>query len=538
MKPEDKPKVLQQVIDRIFHAQMAALAKKHVSLDTIINDTIYHERQRLESAKRCRANAQNMQYWKKINKRLLHASEAEKQEILKEIITLFADEIVGNFNPKVYRFATKILPIFFNVLLNTISPKVLFSHFPKLPDIAERIIIRGEIEALQQLEKLGTVVLVPTHSSNLDSIVLGLAIHKIELPPFTYGAGINLFTNRLISYFMNNLGAYKVDRKKQSSLYKTILKEYTTVTLEYGYHNLFFPGGKRIRSGEIEKDLKLGLLGTAFQAYINNLKKQKSKPDIFVAPCTISYQLVLEAEHLIEDFLKETGKSRYIIEDDEFSQPRRIVNFLSGLLSLDSRIYVTFCPAIDLFGNRVDSQGISYDNRGRQIDIRRYLMVNGEITDDQQRNQEYTRELGQEIAKIYAKNNVILSTNLLGFVVYNLLAQRNPDMDLYRLLRTGGKDENLPAQEVYETTERLLATLRQKADQGEIKLDEKIVQEGVEWTIKDALKHFRIYHTRVVLSRHDQVFVPGDINLLYYYGNRLNNYGLEKTITRIDHARV
>ena len=132
-----------------------------------------------------------------------------------------------------------------SIFLNTISPRVLLSNFPHLPDVADRVISQGEIETLKSLQKLGTIILVPTHSSNLDSIVVGWSLYKIGLTPFTYGAGLNLFTNPFISYFMNNLGAYKVDRKKKASLYKETLKEYATATLEIGCNNLFFPGRRQ-----------------------------------------------------------------------------------------------------------------------------------------------------------------------------------------------------------------------------------------------------------------------------------------------------
>ena len=154
------------------------------------------------------------------------------------------------------------------------------------------------------------------------------------LPPVLYGAGLNLFSNPLLSFFMGNLGAYTVDRRKKNALYKEVLKEYATVTLENGYDNLFFPGGTRSRSGGVEQKLKLGLLGCGINAYLNNLRAGKPEGKIFVVPCTLNYHLVLEGETLIEDHLKDVGKSRYIIVDDEFSKPRRIAAFTSiSLLS-------------------------------------------------------------------------------------------------------------------------------------------------------------------------------------------------------------
>ena len=525
MKSEHKEWIMQEVVKRVLNDKVVKTSK--MPLETIIHDTIYHEKKRLDQEKRSKRTLQESQYWKKLHKKMLSGNEEEKKNLIQEIISRFAHEIVGNFNPKVYSFSTKILPIGLSILLNTISPGVLFSHFPKLPDVSDRLIIQGEIELIQTLQNLGTIILVPNHNSNMDSIAMGLAIHKIQLPPFIYGAGLNLFSNSVISYFMNNLGAYKVDRKKTASLYKDTLKEYATCTLECGYHNLFFPGGTRSRSGEIEDHLKLGLLGTGIKAYITNLQKGKEKPNIFVVPCTISYQLVLEAEHLIEDYLKSTGKSRYIIEDDEFSKLRRILNFLTSILQLDSRICVRFCPAMDLFGNRVDKQGISYDKRGRIVDISRYTWVDGKVDHEPQRDMQYTKELAEQIKKSYYKNNVIMSTHLVAFVVFHLLKRHHPEMDLYRLLRTV-KEDDLPLREVYESMEKVLARIKKMVANGDICLDEHIKNLSVDAICDEALKHFRIYHSKVALLRQGDHLYPQDPDLLFYYSNRLKNYELEK----------
>ena len=99
---------------------------------------------------------------------------------------------------------------------------------------------------------------VPTHLSNLDSVVFGFALERGGLPPATYGAGKNLFTNPVLSYFMHNLGAYRVDRRLRHALYKDVLKAYSCVLIERGFHSLFFPGGTRSRSGGVERRAQAG----------------------------------------------------------------------------------------------------------------------------------------------------------------------------------------------------------------------------------------------------------------------------------------
>ncbi|WP_372370579.1 1-acyl-sn-glycerol-3-phosphate acyltransferase [Candidatus Uabimicrobium sp. HlEnr_7] len=523
MKPEHKEDVCHDVVERVFEAQMQRVQRGEVLLETIINDTIYHEKKRLHADPDKKA----LKYWKSVNKRFLLADRKEQESILKELIKIFIDEIVGHFDEKVYRFSTNILPVGLGILLNTISPRVLLSKFPRLPDLRDSLLIHGEIELLRELEKKGTVILLPTHSSNMDSIIIGFALYKIGLQPFTYGAGINLFTNWIVSYFMNNLGAYKVDRKKKAALYKDILKEYATVTIEYGYNNLFFPGGTRSRSGAIEDRLKLGLLGSGLKAYINNLKNNKEQPKIFIIPCTISYELVLEAEGLSKDFLRQTGGSKFIIQDDEFSRLGRMINFVSSTLSLDSRIYVNICPAMDFFGNRVDKDGVSYDKRGRKVDIERYVFVDGQVDHLKQRDEEYVRQLGTEIVQLYKQYNMALSTNILASVIYKILLRDNPQMDFYRLLFTGGEKEYYTVDEVLEPLKVFMVELRKLEEKNEIFIDERLKDADAEVILNHALKRFRVYHNKPSIIKKNEKIYINNCNLIYYYNTRLMDYGIE-----------
>lgn len=533
MKPEHKNIVIEEVIRRIVAEQIAN--SHQTPLETVINDTIYFEKKRLGDAKPSRANIQALQYWRQANRELkdsIHTTKGSEtqKKLLEELVRKFCGEIVGNFNPAVYNFTTKALPILLSLLLNAFSPRILFSHFPKMPDLADRLKVHGEVELLQSLAKIGTLILVPTHSSHMDSIVVGWMLHKLGLPPFIYGAANTLFKNWFTGYFMSNLGAYRVDRQKSAHLYKDALKEYTTCCLEFGYHSLFFPGGTRSRSGAIETHLKLGLLGSGLKAYINNLKNQKPNPNIFVVPCTISYQLVLEAERLIQEELKQTGKAQYIIEEDEFSHLHKFLNFLAGILRLDSRIYIRFGQAFDLFGNTVDQQGISYDRRGRVVDITRYVWNGQNIVHDTQRDMQYTRELSNVIHQSYLTNNVIMSTNLVAYVVHEILHKHNPEMNLYRLLRNNERDEFLPLREVYDAIEKIHTCLKRMESQRKICLDDAIRDVRVDQILDEALDHFGIYHTKKIMERKGDKLELQDRNLIYYYHNRLLGYDLEKEV--------
>ncbi len=525
MRPEDRERIQLEVTSRLLERHTALSETRNNYLETLVGDTIYHERRRLE---RDRPKGDELAFYANLGKRLPKASEAEIARMLESLLRRFVAEVVGNFDERVYRFSTSVVPAGLSLLLTASGargPRDLLHLRDITSSVRDHIEVQGEVQHLKHLIKRGTVMVVPTHSSHLDSIVLGYAAHLLELPPLLYGAGLNLFTNPLVSFFMNNLGAYRVDRKKTCAVYKDVLKEYASVAMEMGYHNLFFPGGTRSRSGAVESKLKKGLLGTAVSAYINNLKQGRAQPNVYVVPCTISYSLVLEAETLIDDYLKEVGKSRYIIEDDEFSKPRRVLNFMNEIASLDGRIVVTLSRPLDIVGNFVDDQGNSLDPRGRVVDTKAYVSRHGAPKHDPQRDQQYTQEIAESVVRGLRRDSVVMTTNVVALALLNLLVRKNPSLDRYRLLRTGGTAPSFTHADVVTETGRVKQQIERL---GAPRLSKEI-RRGTPLTIvDDALRRFQTYHSRPVAERRGDRIFHEDRNLLFYYSNRLQGYDLER----------
>jgi glycerol-3-phosphate O-acyltransferase len=530
MRFEDAERAKVIAAARVVEAYAGASAAPHDrQLEVLINDTLYHEQRRLEREKKSDpARRADMAFYREVRRALGKSSSRELHALLARMAERFANEIAGHFDERVYKVATTLVPAGLSILLRAASPRQLL-QLTSLTELRtalqEHMVIQGAVSQVRKLREQGTLVVVPTHSSHLDSIALGYAVFLMGMPPVLYGAGLNLFKNPLISFFMQNLGAYRVDRKKSASLYKDVLKEYAAATLELGYDNLFFPGGTRSRSGEVEQKLKKGLLGTAMSAYVRNLRAHKTRPNLYFVPCTISYKLVLEAETLIDDYLQEVGKARYIIEDDEFSQPRRILNFLTNLISMDSRVVITFSDPLDIVGNRVDEDGRSLDARGRPVDPRSYVCRDGVPVDDPQRDAQYTGEVASSVASAFLRDNVVMSTHVVGHALLALLRRRNPELDLYRLLRTGGTQPSVQLSELAPEVERVVDRLR--ARQGGPRLGVELAQRDARVIIDDALRHFQSYHTQPAAVRRGERVLHRDRNLLYYYGNRLRHYGLE-----------
>lgn len=495
------------------------------SLGAVINETLYHERRRLQGAPEDERSRADGAFHARVRHDLPHATPARQRALVREIVARYVGEITGHFDPRVYRFATRVLPYALSGLMQRFSPSALLGELRGASHLDEHLLLEGEVEGLQGVAALGTVILAPTHSSNLDSLLIGYAIYRMKLPPFLYGAGLNLFSNPLTSFFMHNLGAYTVDRRKTDPLYRETLKEYATVALEGGRHNLFFPGGTRSRSGEIESRVKLGLLGAGLAAYRHGLARGKPAR-VFVVPCTISYPLVLEAASLVRDFLQETGKSAYVVVEDESSRAQRWVDFLRGIATLDLRVHLRIGRALDPFGDDVDAQGTSLDPRGRPIDPRRYLLRDGAVVEDPARDAEYTRALGRRVVEAWRRDSVALPTSALAFALLDVLRRDLAQPDLYRLLRAIGADTPVDAARVEAAVDRLVAELQALERAGGIRLGDGLRATDGREVVERGLRGLGAYHATPVVERRGAQLVVLDADLLFFYRNRLEGYGL------------
>jgi glycerol-3-phosphate O-acyltransferase len=435
----ERQDIVRDVVDRVLQGHGSDPA----SLEITLNEVALEEIRRLSQQRDAEADA-HLGQWRSLIRRIARMGESEKRQVLRSICERYGRDVAGNFDPRVYQFARRVVP---KLLTGAMRPSRLVPDLLRSDNYAHHLLsVEGEVELLQRLHPHGTLIYVPTHSSNLDSLALAQSLEMCGLPPVIYGAGKNLFTNPIISFFMHNLGAYRVDRRIKSELYKEVLKAYSCVMIERGYHSLFFPGGTRSRSGMIEHRLKLGLAGTALEAFARNQVRGIERPIWFV-PTTINYALVLEAETLVEDWLIEEGKARYIIEDDEFSRIDRWVAFFRRMVGLSAACVIRFGRPVDPYGNDVDDEGRSLSPRGRVLDPGSYVRRGGKPTVDRDRDSAYTRELGEVLVEKYQRDAVIMSTNVVAHVLFRRLVRSTPGLDLFARLRMRG-EVSMPREEV------------------------------------------------------------------------------------------
>jgi len=181
-------------------------------------------------------------------------------------------------------------------------------------------------------------------------------------------------------------------------------------------------------------------------------------------------------------------------------------------------------------GNHVDADGNSYDKYGNKIDTKSYFMSDGQVVENEQREGEYTKILSEKIVERYHKDNVVLSSHLVAFAAFEMLKYENSKLDLYGVLRLPTEDYKFSLATLYKIIDQLKAVLNEMEKAGEIKLSEQINWD-TERLVKDGIKRMGNYHLQKPLYfNKEKELVSASFKVLYFYHNRLENYGLEQKI--------
>jgi glycerol-3-phosphate O-acyltransferase len=500
-------------------------------LKHVIRRTAYQERMRVKNQPWKADPSSDRLFWKRVHDAVQNLPETDEPTpegiaLLDKIVHRYCQEIVGNFKLKTFLFARKFLTAFFGRMLNAAKGRI----FGGKRRLYEKLIVNGEVKKVRHLFSKGSVVVLPTHFSNLDSILIGYAMDSIMgLPSFTYGAGLNLYDSEIIGYFMNRLGAYRVDRRKKNPIYIEALKSMSGLSIQKGVNSLFFPGGTRSRSGALEEELKQGLLNSLVEAQ-RKIYEEGGDLKIFVVPMIINYHFVLEADHLISQHLNSIGKERFVHVKDDFKSTRKILTFIWRIFSQKSEIYLSVGHPIDVMGNILNNEGDSLDSKGKKIDLKDYFKSDGKITLNEQRERVYTKLLADSVVHSFKKYNIVLSSNIVAFCAFEMLKESYPELDILGLIK-------LPEDDFIFNREKLLAVIEQVRIRV-MRLQEKgSLMTSIEPShnnediLREGLNNLGVYHASKPLKiNQDKKIVSESFKTLYYYHNRLTGYELDHKI--------
>src|SRR5262249_51230065 len=144
--------------------------------------------------------------------------------------------------------------------------------------------------------------------------------------------------------------------------------------------------------------------------------------------------------------------------------------------------------------------------------------ADGEVTDDDQRDAEYTRALGRRLSQVYPKLTVFHATHLLARTLYDELARRTGTRDVYHLLRLAPAGSAIPVADAVEGRVKRRARLAATPGWG---AEHPLLQpQAATAIVDDAVRGLGTYHTRPVVVRESDSLRVEDLKLLYYYQNR------------------
>jgi len=493
------------------------------SLFEEIETTVYREKLRIKKNPWRADPPDEEDFWKKIQSNLIDLEQVpsnlkkeKEKEILEKIVIRYANEISSNFKSTHYKFARRLIVTFFARLLNTARLRNPFGNL----GLDSKINILGKKKQLRELAKVGTIIMVPTHFTHLDSALIGWAISYLGLPPFMYGAGMVLFNMSIFSYFMDSLGAYKVDRRKKHLIYLETLKTYSRESLVRGCHSLFYPGGTRSRSGSINQNLKLGLLSTAFEAQKIIDQKKISSKKIFIVPVTFNYQFVLEAPALINQYLISKGQEKFYLENLGYSNSYKIFKFLIKFFTKGSNISLSIGNPLDVYGNYVNKNGDSVDSKNKKIN-------NKKLLDKEMKNS--LRDLSSKIHDEFHKGTQVFPSNIIAFTLFEKICKKFKKLDFFTILRLSQEDLFIDVKQFKISYKRILDQILTLNSKNKIKIINDL-KNDIENQIKSGLENLGMYHAeKPVFIINDKIHVR-NMKLLYYYRNRLKGFGLKKII--------
>ncbi|XP_078000815.1 dihydroxyacetone phosphate acyltransferase-like isoform X2 [Glandiceps talaboti] len=177
------------------------------------------------------------------------------------------------------------------------------------------------VEKVRKMLKETPVILLPTHRSYIDFLILSYVLYHYDLPLPCIAAGQDFMSMKFVGTLLRNCGAFYMRRSFGSDkLYWAVFTEYVQSLVINGDAPVeFFLEGTRSRTSK-SLPPKQGLLATIVEAYFNG-----KATDISFVPVSITYNRVLEEVLYGREMLgvpkpKESTsglfKARSILSDD------------------------------------------------------------------------------------------------------------------------------------------------------------------------------------------------------------------------------
>lgn len=193
-----------------------------------------------------------------------------------------------------------------------------------------------DLEGLEQVRKAAresSLVLIPSHKSHVDYLVMSYVMYNYGMVPPLVAAGVNLSFWPMGPLFRWAGGFFIRRSFRGEKLYPVVFREYLIRQMEEGYPIEFFIEGTRSRTGKLIKP-KYGMLEMIIGAYtsgrIDSLK---------IVPISVGYEKIIEERSYRQELLgaeKEKESLGGLLKTPKI------------LTSKYGRLYIEFGEPIDL----------------------------------------------------------------------------------------------------------------------------------------------------------------------------------------------
>jgi glycerol-3-phosphate O-acyltransferase len=153
---------------------------------------------------------------------------------------------------------------------------------------------REGLQRIREQARKGPVVLLPSHKSHLDYLLISYVFYRegLQLPLIAAGDNLAFWPAGPI---LRRCGAFFIRRSfKGARLYTTLVDAYVRKILKEGYAVEFFPEGGRSRSGKLLPP-KVGLLSMVADA------ADAVDTDVAYVPISIGYEKIVEQRSYVEE---------------------------------------------------------------------------------------------------------------------------------------------------------------------------------------------------------------------------------------------
>ncbi|MCA9584539.1 MAG: 1-acyl-sn-glycerol-3-phosphate acyltransferase [Myxococcales bacterium] len=151
---------------------------------------------------------------------------------------------------------------------------------------------------LREASKDGSLVLLPSHKSHVDYIILSRLFHRANMPVPLVAAGDNLAFFPL-GPVLRRAGAFFIRRSfRGDRLYGAVVDAYMRRLLKDGWPLEFFLEGGRSRTGKLLAP-KLGLLSIVVDAVLGSMSDSGRK--VYFCPISIGYERIVEERAYVRE---------------------------------------------------------------------------------------------------------------------------------------------------------------------------------------------------------------------------------------------